>query len=203
MSEGKTRIPALEGTLEEIANYKEAFRLVHSPDWVKNSIPMDAAEHGYLQEAADLEAQRWKCGARQRNIGPEVQDCDWPVCGCDPHASKVLDAIEESGFKIIRDETRGHQAPSATIAAHHGATGEDMTDPDYAEALRLIRKHKQPGDTVGKMFMRVAKALEEPKRADLAMVLNAWHFWGELTPELQSELLDCIEHVYGNRRSYL
>lgn len=34
-------------------------------------------------------------------------------------------------------------------------------EPDYAEALRLIRKHKQPGDTIGKMFMRVAKALEE------------------------------------------
>lgn len=31
---------------------------------------------------------------------------------------------------------------------------------DYAEALRLIRKHMQPGDTLGMMFMRVAKALE-------------------------------------------
>lgn len=163
MAEGKTRIPALEGTPEEIANYKAAFRLVHSPDWIKNSIPMDAAESSYLQEAADLEAQRWKCGARQRNIGPEVQDCDWPVCGCDPYASKVLDAIEEGGFKIIRDEAWDHQAPSATLAAHHGATGENMTDPDYAEALRLIRKHKQPGDTIGKMFLRVAKELEEPK----------------------------------------
>ena len=71
--------------------------------------------------------------------------------------------------------------------------------PDYAEALRLIRKHKQPGDTIGKMFIRVAKSLEEPKgkRADLAIMLNAWKFWGELTPELQSELLDCIEHTYA------
>lgn len=32
--------------------------------------------------------------------------------------------------------------------------------PDYAEALRLIRKHMQPGDTLGQMFMRVAKELE-------------------------------------------
>jgi hypothetical protein len=30
----------------------------------------------------------------------------------------------------------------------------------YAEALRLIRKHMQPGDTVGKMFLRLAKELE-------------------------------------------
>lgn len=32
---------------------------------------------------------------------------------------------------------------------------------DYAEALRLIRRHMQPGDTVGKMFLRVASALEK------------------------------------------
>jgi hypothetical protein len=31
---------------------------------------------------------------------------------------------------------------------------------DYAEALRLIRQCMQPGDTVGKMFLRAAKALE-------------------------------------------
>jgi hypothetical protein len=200
MSEGKTRIPALEGTPEEIANYKEAFRMMHSPDWIKNSIPMDAAAENYTREASELqEAQQWKCGARQRNIGPEIQDCDWPVCGCDPYASKVLDAIEEGGFKIVRDEARDHQAPLATLAAHHGATGENMTDPDYDEALRLIRKHKQPGDTIGKMFMRVAKALEEPrgKRTDLAIMLTAWNFWGELSPELRSELLDCIEHTYA------
>lgn len=35
-----------------------------------------------------------------------------------------------------------------------------MNETNYAEALRLIRKHMQPGDTVGKMFMRVAKVLE-------------------------------------------
>lgn len=47
---------------------------------------------------------RWQCAARQRNIGPDIQDCDWPFCGCDPYASKVLDAIAESGFKIVKDD---------------------------------------------------------------------------------------------------
>lgn len=46
--------------------------------------------------------ERWDCAARQRNILPDAQDCDWPVCGCDPYASKVLDAIAESGFVIVR-----------------------------------------------------------------------------------------------------
>lgn len=36
-----------------------------------------------------------------------------------------------------------------------------MSEQDYAEALRLIRNHMQPGDTIGKMYLRVAKTLEE------------------------------------------
>lgn len=32
---------------------------------------------------------------------------------------------------------------------------------DLDEALRLIRRHMQPGDTLGRMFMRVARALEQ------------------------------------------
>lgn len=34
---------------------------------------------------------------------------------------------------------------------------------DYAETLRLIRNHMQPGDTVGKMFLRLARTLEDCK----------------------------------------
>jgi len=59
-----------------------------------------------------------------------------------------------------------------------------MTDtPDYAEALRLIRKHMQPGDTVGMMFMRVAKALEPYVSSNVAATVGepaAWRWrWNE------------------------
>jgi hypothetical protein len=37
----------------------------------------------------------WKCKA-QRTADPP-QDCDWPVCGCDPYADKVIEALQESG----------------------------------------------------------------------------------------------------------
>lgn len=37
----------------------------------------------------------WKCKARAATDPP--QDCDWPCCGCDPHADKVIAALEESG----------------------------------------------------------------------------------------------------------
>jgi hypothetical protein len=49
------------------------------------------------------------------------------------------------------------RAQAATPTAPAPAVSEDI----YAEALRLVRKHMQPGDTVGKMFMRVAKKLDQ------------------------------------------
>ena len=34
----------------------------------------------------------WTCKARPTADPP--QDCDWPNCGCDPYANKVLDALD-------------------------------------------------------------------------------------------------------------
>jgi len=40
----------------------------------------------------------FKCKARSANMGAnDPQDCDWPVCGCDPYADKVIEALSESG----------------------------------------------------------------------------------------------------------
>src|SRR6185312_10932188 len=46
------------------------------------------------------------CAAQHSDTGPnDLQDCDWPFCGCDPKADKVIEAIEESGFKIVKAES--------------------------------------------------------------------------------------------------
>lgn len=52
MSEGKIKLS--EGTPEEIAAYKKAFEMVHSPDWEKNSIPNDLGKDRYLKQAQAL-----------------------------------------------------------------------------------------------------------------------------------------------------
>jgi hypothetical protein len=49
---------------------------------------------GYNKGKCEREVE-WKCKA-QRTADPP-QDCDWPVCGCDPYADKVIAALEESG----------------------------------------------------------------------------------------------------------
>lgn len=42
----------------------------------------------------------WKCKANRHADPP--QDCEWPTCGCDPYAYKVIDALEEQGFNFTR-----------------------------------------------------------------------------------------------------
>lgn len=49
---------------------------------------------------------KWECGARKSCL-PEPADCNWPFCGCDPYADKVMDALTESGFKIVKAEPAG------------------------------------------------------------------------------------------------
>lgn len=43
----------------------------------------------------------WSCAAR-RHTGTDPVDCDWPGCGCDPYASKVISAIEEAGWSFVK-----------------------------------------------------------------------------------------------------
>jgi hypothetical protein len=54
----------------------------------------------------------WKCKARAGAFDPPV-DCDWPTCGCDPLAEKVIDALRESGWTNPDDRFQGCEACGA------------------------------------------------------------------------------------------
>lgn len=55
----------------------------------------------------DFEKPSWECSARKQGTpgGNDPADCDWPGCGCDPSANKVLEAIDEAGFQITKKPT--------------------------------------------------------------------------------------------------
>lgn len=40
---------------------------------------------------------KWKCGAMM-DSSPEPVDCNWPHCGCDKVASRVMEALTEEGW---------------------------------------------------------------------------------------------------------
>lgn len=54
----------------------------------------------------------FRCKAREQGTagGNDPADCDWPKCGCDPYAERVIDALEEAG--ALR--TTESESPSLT-----------------------------------------------------------------------------------------
>lgn len=57
---------------------------------------MQKGIEGHLEALADTikPVGIWRCKANRTADPP--QDCDWPFCGCDPYASKVVDAVAEA-----------------------------------------------------------------------------------------------------------
>lgn len=57
------------------------------------------------QGSAAAPAKGWTCAARKQGTagGNDPTDCDWPTCGCDPYATKVIDALQEAG--LLRVDT--------------------------------------------------------------------------------------------------
>jgi hypothetical protein len=52
-----------------------------------------------IQERGD---EAWQCAVRKQGTagGNDPVDCNWPICGCDPAATKVIEALDEMG-KLI------------------------------------------------------------------------------------------------------
>ena len=43
------------------------------------------------------------CKARSANMGAnDPQDCNWPMCGCDAYADKVIEALQESDIRFVQ-----------------------------------------------------------------------------------------------------
>ncbi len=65
--------------------------------------------------------------------GPgDPQDCDWPFCGCDPIANKVLAAVEESG-RLVAADPFAAQAPAMLEALRH------IAKHPYEDAVKRTR----------------------------------------------------------------
>lgn len=50
-----------------------------------------------IKEAASRSL--FQCAGRRQAL-PEPGECDWPVCGCDPHAEKVIEALQDAGLLV-------------------------------------------------------------------------------------------------------
>lgn len=64
---------------------------------------------------------------RARNSYPDPLDCDWPHCGCDPHAERVMAALEEEGLTLVPSTS-----PRGRVADLESALRAAAMQLDYA-----------------------------------------------------------------------
>ncbi len=64
----------------------------------------------------------WDCMGRKQSL-PEPGECNWPDCGCDPHATKVIESLVEQ-----RWEPRHVTQPSAHPRWRHKKRGSTYTE---------------------------------------------------------------------------
>ena len=90
--------PAREYLREWSANYKKHGDLA-IVDWSGSQLEYHLANFAARQAAQPTSEQQWKCKARSANMGAnDPQECNWPMCGCDPYADKVIAALQEHGI---------------------------------------------------------------------------------------------------------
>jgi hypothetical protein len=90
--------------------------------------------------------EAFTCKARQGATDPP-QDCDWPNCGCDPYADKVLAALEEQApglFAIHRDnekmrETITRLQQLVEFTRHRSACDLENQDALFASGREELR----------------------------------------------------------------
>ena len=86
----------------------------------------------------------WACKAlSSRTDANDPQDCDWPVCGCDPYADRVIDALEERSapdthVRLLREELEwyGEQARLARLSHSGGDAGRHALAADGGKRAR-------------------------------------------------------------------
>jgi hypothetical protein len=85
------------------AAYKEAFGDKYKkPSRAQKSqisYHKNAALWGYKTAIAYFSKDSFACSIiKSRTNADTPADCNWPLCGCDPKASKVCEALEEMGL---------------------------------------------------------------------------------------------------------
>lgn len=78
-----------------------------------NSRSLYQAFMQFANEHVPTPGKPWVCLARKQNTAHhDPAECDWPVCGCDPFAEKVIAALEERGSLVAT-------SPSSDAAVVH------------------------------------------------------------------------------------
>jgi hypothetical protein len=136
-----------EASRAEIERLKDALKFyanpqIYEPDSVGRVGDLTFCARSALS-ALDVPQPRQLCAATISADPP--QDCNWPFCGCDEKANKVLEALEECGvLKDIdrltkeRDEALAHDIRSKVCMGVGDGSGQRFVYGDY-ESIKTVQ----------------------------------------------------------------
>lgn len=106
-----------------------------------------------------------KAGALGAN---DPQECNWPLCGCDPYADKVIEALHERGYGKLPASAGGQDA-QAPISELYALVGKWRTDAESLLTLKPQDAELRLSDEVGAVTLRdCAAAVQDILRKALA-----------------------------------
>lgn len=88
----------------------------------------------------------FECAARKQGSagGNDPADCDWPACGCDEHANRVIAALEESGaLNQASTERMSDAAVDAAIEAWFDCDDSNVNDHQARMRRAIIAATKE------------------------------------------------------------
>lgn len=83
------------------------------------------------------ESPVWVCGSR-RVVTDPPQECDWPFCGCDPHANKVLEVLGDLGL-LMPTTAKGVEALERAVDDETKINALEGERDILADELNAIR----------------------------------------------------------------
>lgn len=102
MPEIESELQRARALIEELAEERHMLHSQNNPSgfWNCTRTP--------CKKTSEFLRGLWRpyCKARAASTagGNDPVDCDWPWCGCDPVADRVLAAIQDQGLEIVKRE---------------------------------------------------------------------------------------------------
>jgi len=128
-----------------------------------------SVEKVYRALSTPAQPETWECMGRKQSL-PEPGECNWPYCGCDPHATKVIASLCEQGwrspYETAQPETVGREDCKSAIKIR---LKEMRADRSVHESYRL-------GRIEGLQIALEAIAALSPVRADRAGLIDRLEF---------------------------
>ena len=95
----------------------------------------------------ERDARKFECTGRNQSL-PEPGECNWPHCGCDPYANKVLEETDYDALRTERDDAKHWEKQHRkSIDDARAALGDwlliqpDGGDVTLAEGIERLNKY--------------------------------------------------------------